>query len=258
MRDKNILLTSGVDVAKALELLGDMETYDATLEDFLNGIYGKLADLQSYKEVSDMANYAVFAHSIKSDARYLGFTKLAEIAYQHEMEGKANNMYFVSTNYDEFVKETNRIINVVKEYLGKEITEPTVEKPKIVKDKKILVVDDSNLIRNFIEKIFADSYEVVMASDGQVAINLINQNSEDIVAMLLDLNMPNVNGFDVLNYFKEHDLFKKIPVSIISGAEEKETIDKAFTYDIVDLLPKPFNERDIKSVIDKTINYKNM
>ena len=256
MKDVSFLITSGIDVKKSLELLGDMDTYNATLEDFLSGIYGKLADLQSYKEVSDMANYAVFAHSIKSDARYLGFTKLAEIAYQHEMEGKANNVYFVSNNYDEFVKETNRIINVVKEYLGKEVVQTEVERPKIVKDKKILVVDDSNLIRNFIEKIFADSYEVIMATDGQGALNIINENSNDIVAMLLDLNMPNVNGFDVLNYFKEHNLFKKVPVSIISGAEEKETIDKAFTYDIVDLLPKPFNERDIKAVIDKTINYK--
>ena len=258
MKDESFLITSGVDVKKALELLGDMDTYNATLNDFLAGIYGKLADLQSYKEVGDMANYAVFAHSIKSDARYLGFTKLAEIAYQHEMEGKANNIYFVSNNYDELVKETNRIINVVKEYLGKEVAPVETERPKIIKDKKILVVDDSNLIRNFIEKIFANSYEVVMATDGQGALNIINENSDDIVAMLLDLNMPNVNGFDVLNYFKEHDLFKKVPVSIISGAEEKETIDRAFTYDIVDLLRKPFNERDIKSVIDKTINYKNM
>ena len=256
MKDVSFLMTSGIDVKKSLELLGDMDTYNATLNDFLAGIYGKLADLQSYKEVSDMANYAVFAHSIKSDARYLGFTKLAEIAYQHEMESKANNMYFVSNNYNELVKEANRVINVVKEYLGKEVTPLETEKPKIIKDKKILVVDDSNLIRNFIEKIFADNYEVVMATDGQGALNIIKENSDDIVAMLLDLNMPNVNGFDVLNYFKEHNLFKKVPVSIISGAEEKETIDRAFTYDIVDLLRKPFNERDIKAVIDKTINYK--
>ena len=70
--------------------------------------------------------------------------------------------------------------------------------------------------------------------------------------------MPNVNGFDVLEYFKNNNLFKKVPVSIISGAEERETIERAFNYDIVDLLAKPFNERDIKSVIEKTINYKNM
>jgi CheY-like chemotaxis protein len=259
MKDISLLYGNGIDVQKSLELLGDMETYDATLEDFLAGIYGKLADLKSYKEISDMANYAIYAHSIKSDARYLGFTRLADLAYQHEMESKSNNIYFVTNNYDALIKEADRIINVVKQYLGKEYVASSVaERPKIVKDKKILVVDDSNLIRNFVEKIFADSYEVVMATDGQVALDVINTNGEDIAAVLLDLNMPNVNGFDVLEYFKQNNLFKKIPVSIISGAEEKETIDKAFTYEIVDLLSKPFNERDIKSVIEKTINYKNM
>lgn len=259
MKDVSLLYGNGIDVQKSLELLGDMETYDATLEDFLAGIYGKLGDLKSYKEVGDMANYAVFAHSIKSDARYLGFTRLADLAYQHEMEGKANNIYFVANNYEALIKEANRIINVVKQYLGKDYVQSVVaERPKIIKDKKILVVDDSNLIRNFIEKIFADSYEVVMATDGQVALNIINEDADNIAAMLLDLNMPNLNGFDVLEYFKQNNLFKKVPVSIISGAEEKETIDRAFTYDIVDLLAKPFNERDIKSVIEKTINYKDM
>lgn len=259
MKDVSLLYGNGVDVKGALELLGDMETYNATLEDFLAGIYGKLADLKSYKEVGDMSNYAIFAHSIKSDARYLGFTALAEAAYQHEMEAKSNNMYFVSNNYEALIKEANRIINVVKQYLGKEYVAAAVEeRPKIVKDKKILIVDDSNLIRNFIEKIFADSYDVIMATDGAVALNVLKNNMDDIAAMLLDLNMPNLNGFDVLEYFKQNNLFKKVPVSIISGAEEKETIDRAFTYDIVDLLAKPFNERDIKSVIEKTINYKNM
>lgn len=259
MKDVSLLINNGIDVNNALELLGDMATYDATLEDFLDGIYGKLADLQSYKEISDMANYAIFAHSIKSDARYLGFTKLAEIAYKHEMESKANNMYFVSDNYNEFVNEAYRIINVVKEYLGKAVVPVAPVEPKqTIKDKKILVVDDSNLIRSFVEKIFKDNYEVIMASDGAVALSAINEDSGSIVAVLLDLNMPNVNGFEVLEYFKQKDLFKKIPVSIISGAEERETIQRAFTYDIVDLLPKPFNERDIKSVIEKTINYKDM
>ena len=258
MKDISVLLSNQIDVQKALELLGDMETYDATLEDFLAGIYGKLADLKSCKEVGDMANYAIYAHSIKSDARYLGFTNLAQIALDHEMESKANNVYYVTNNYDKFIQEANHIISVVKKYLDKDYVEPKVETPTQEKRLKILVVDDSNLICNFIRKIFADKYDVVMANDGKIALDVVEHNPQDMAAMLLDLNMPNVNGFDVLEYFKEKQLFNKIPVSIISGAEEKETIDRAFTYDIVDLLSKPFNERDIKSVIEKTINYKNM
>ena len=47
-----------------------------------------------------MANYAIQVHSLKSDAKYFGFETLAELAYKHEMESKANNMYFVTDNYE--------------------------------------------------------------------------------------------------------------------------------------------------------------
>lgn len=258
MKNVTFLTNNGVDVQKSLEYLGNMEVYEETLKDFLEGIDAKLQNLNHYKEIGDMANYAVFAHSIKSDARYLGFTTLGEIAYNHEMEGKAGNLHYITLHYDALVNEVKHFVEIVKKYLEEpsEKTEKIKEQPTSL-DKKILVVDDSDLMLKFVQKIFDGTYQVIMAKDGADAIEKIKQ-TPTIAAMLLDLNMPNVNGFAVLEYFKQNDLFKKIPVSIISGADEKEVIDKAFTYDIVDLLVKPFNERDIKSVIEKTINYKNM
>ena len=70
--------------------------------------------------------------------------------------------------------------------------------------------------------------------------------------------MPKVDGFAVLNFMRENNLFSKIPVSIISGDSSKETIDKAFTYQIVDMLSKPFSEQSVKMVIEKTLIYKDM
>ena len=81
----------------------------------------------------------------------------------------------------------------------------------------------------------------------------IVQTNGRIVAMLLDLNMPNVNGFQVLEYFKANNLFDKIPVSIITGLGNEDFIKKAREYPIVDILRKPFNERDIKTVVEKTV-----
>ena len=67
--------------------------------------------------------------------------------------------------------------------------------------------------------------------------------------------MPEVNGFEVLDYFKANQLFSKIPVSIITGDNSKETRDRVFSYGVVDILVKPFNERDVKLVLDKTIYF---
>lgn len=253
MKDVSFLVENGIDVKGSLELFGDMDMYNETASDFLNSVPKKLADIKKYKEASDMPNYAILVHSLKSDSKYLGFTKLAELAYNHEMKSKANDITYVYTNYDELMREANRIVNVVKEYMGMEI-EQEEEKPVIVKDKTILVVDDSNIIRNFIKKIFNDTYEVIVANDGREAIDAISLNpNSNIVGMLLDLNMPNVNGYEVLEYFDKHNLFSKIPVSIVTGDDYRETVDRVFAYPVVDILIKPFNERDIKRIVEKTI-----
>lgn len=256
MKDINLLTSNGIDVQKSLELFGDMAVYDETLEEFLNGVNDKLANLKKYKEASDMANYAIFAHSLKSDARYLGFTKLAELALEHEMQGKANNAGFVYDNYDILIQEANRIIGVTSSYLGRTNSQPVEVKRNVIKDEAILVVDDSDLIINFISKIFNDTFEVVMAHDGKEAIDILTTTIDNrIKGVLLDLNMPNVDGFEVLDYFKDNNLFAKYPVSIITGADDRDSIDRAFTYPIIDMLQKPFNERDVKRVVEKTTMY---
>ncbi len=122
-------------------------------------------------------------------------------------------------------------------------------------NKKILVVDDSLIVKKLIENALQDEYVVVKANNGKEATDLIVKD-KDICAMLLDLNMPDYDGFYVLNYFKNNNLFKRIPVSIISGDDSKETIDRAFTYDIVDMLSKPFEKSNVKNIVNKMISYK--
>ncbi len=256
MKDVNLLIENGANVKKALELFGDMETYDDTLSTFLSEVPDKLQKIKNYKEIGDMANYAIQVHSLKSDARYFGFEKLAEIAYEHELKSKENDMYFVTEHFDELMTEANRIVNLVKKYMGIGSVSEESYKKETNHDKAILVVDDSNIIRNFILKIFKDDFEVIIANDGKEAIDIINnpEKNSKIKAMLLDLNMPNVNGFEVLDYFKSNDLFKKYPTSIITGVDDKESIEKAYKYPIIDILLKPFNERDVKKILEKTLN----
>lgn len=124
-------------------------------------------------------------------------------------------------------------------------------------NKAIIVADDSMIIRNIIEKSLNDEYVVLKASNGKEAIKHITDKKYDIIGMILDLNMPDGDGFLVLNYFKNNNLFKKYPIVIISGDDTKETIDKAFAYDIVDMLNKPFSKDNIKNMINKMINVKN-
>jgi len=268
MKDQNFLIENGIDLQTSLELFGDIEMYNESLGDFMIEIDGKLAKLKNSKEISDMDNYAVVVHSLKSDAKYFGFTNLAEMAFQHEVQSKAKNALYVKDNYDALIEEANKIIDIVKEYLGRDTSttegevrtpiEPAMPKeaqPTNDNSQTILIVDDSDIIKNFIQKKFETKYKVLTAADGEEAINEI-KNNLNIAAMLLDLNMPNVNGFEVLDYMRSQDLFKHIPVSVITGNDNKEIDDKAFEYPIVDILKKPFSEGLIANIIEKTINSK--
>ena len=105
-------------------------------------------------------------------------------------------MYYVADNYKELMEEANRIVKLVKSYLGvateKDIKKETTHSDNTEKNK-ILVVDDSNIISNFITKIFDDTYDVISLKDGKEAIDFLASNTSTIRGMLLDLNMPNVN-----------------------------------------------------------------
>jgi len=335
MKDVNILTNNGVNVQQGLELFGDMEMYDETLADFLTMVADKVNHLESTK-TSDMPNYAIEVHSLKSDARYLGFTTLADLAYQSEMKSKANDTNFVLENHPKIVAETKRIISLAQQYLGQEVVDliPNVssdqQSPSEIKTESqpvqnvpnsniqpinpqnqvqesapqlnniyaqsdnnqiefisepaqndvmsqalymqqqeqdintdipavkkgiILVIDDSNLVGNFVKKIFNKEYDVITASDGNKGIELMTNPdiSPKVRACLVDLNMPVVNGFQVMDYFYANGIFVKTPVAVISGVEEPEVLEKASNYPVIEVLNKPFNERDIQRVVERCL-----
>ena len=287
MKDVNILKNYGVDVSKALELLGDMRMYNEVMSDFLSMIGDKINLLNQYKSVNDMTNYAIEVHSLKSDVRYLGFMGVGELAYELELKSKENDIAAVSAKHDNLINEVNKMVNVCKQYL--EITTPSapetpVQTPAPVtntagmdpmsqalvfqenmtvedtssntpKDGVILIVDDSEMIGNFVKKVFNSKYEIVICKDGGEAIEYCknDENRAKIKSCLLDLNMPNVDGFHVLEFFKENNYFVKLPVVVISGIEDRALLQKANSYPIVGILAKPFNERDVTMSVNQCL-----
>ena len=126
----------------------------------------------------------------------------------------------------------------------------------IINEKAILVVDDSNITRNLIDHVYKDKYKVLMASDGKGAMDIVDVMKDSIVAILLDLNMPDVDGFTVLDYFMEKKILDEIPVCIITGEEAPEIIGKVKTYPVSAILLKPFSADQISTVVTKAIELK--
>lgn len=126
----------------------------------------------------------------------------------------------------------------------------------IINEKAILVVDDSNITRNLIDHVYKDKYKVLMASDGKAAMDIVDVMKDSIVAILLDLNMPDVDGFTVLDYFMDKKILDEIPVCIITGEEAPEIIGKVKTYPVSAILLKPFSADQISTVVTKAIELK--
>lgn len=117
--NRDFLIQNGVDIDKALETLDTIEMYNSVLNDFSEEITDKWSRILEYKDNEDMKNYAIEVHSLKSDCKYLGFTTLAELSYQHELKSKENDLDFVKDNFSTLESEYEKIKKIVKEYQQK-------------------------------------------------------------------------------------------------------------------------------------------
>ena len=94
------LRENDIDVDSGIDILGDIEMYDETLDDFVLEMEERIPNIEKYKEESDMENYAILVHALKGDSKYLGFTKLADLAYNHQIKSQEGNVDYVNEHYD--------------------------------------------------------------------------------------------------------------------------------------------------------------
>lgn len=198
-------------------------------------------EVVDYKKKLDKENKSI------SDAIYL---------INHALENSNSNQETRQYINSVFNKVTEEHPELNKAIFNKMALSSSYKKPSI------LIVDDSSIIRNSLKRIFSNEYEILVAKNGEEAINIITENvlssdlngsKENIVGMLLDLIMPESDGFEVLNFMRSNDLFSRIPVAIISGDESRETRKRVYQYEIVDMLEKPFNTENIRRRFGKII-----
>lgn len=111
---------------------------------------------------------------------------------------------------------------------------------------KILIVDDVELNQDMLEMILQDEYQILKAGNGRQALDLLEEQHEEIAVILLDLIMPEVDGFAVMDTMKEKGWMEKIPVLIISGETAVTIEKKCFEYGVSDFIRKPFDNMLVK------------
>lgn len=120
--------------------------------------------------------------------------------------------------------------------------------------KKILSVDDSTTIRKIIRSsVEILNYELLEASGGNEALDILAKERENVKLILLDINMPGMSGFDFLKTIKRDNLYKDIPVMMVTTEGEKENIVKAVQAGVANYLLKPFTSEELTKKIMQCI-----
>ncbi len=118
--------------------------------------------------------------------------------------------------------------------------------------KKILIVDDQVNFTHIIKMIIeSQGFEGLTASNGQEAIDKMKDALPDLI--LLDLMMPEMTGFEVLEEIKDKSKFQKIPVIVISALAEKKYVDRAYNLGAVDYIVKDFDPDELLSSIKENL-----
>lgn len=133
----------------------------------------------------------------------------------------------------------------------------TDEDDKIINEGKkatILVVDDAEINRTILSSILGNEFNVIEATSGKECIEDLEKYGSKLSLILLDIVMPDINGFDVLKYMTINHYIEDIPVITITGDESEQTIRKAYELGVSDFINRPFDAKVVYRRVSNTIN----
>ncbi len=126
--------------------------------------------------------------------------------------------------------------------------------------QKILVVDDATVNRELLREMLEESYEIEMAENGHQALRKLLEYKAELSAVLLDLQMPEMDGYAVIDAMKGNGWLEQIPVLVISGENAAEVESRCLEIGVSDFIHKPFDGSIVKNRVKNTIDlfaYKN-
>jgi DNA-binding response OmpR family regulator len=118
--------------------------------------------------------------------------------------------------------------------------------PKMTSKWSILIVDDEFAVRESLRMLLKSYYKIFAAPNGEEALKILKDRKIDLIT--LDLNMPKLSGIDTLREIRKID--EKVPVIIVTGYGTQKDEKEALLYGVRDFISKPFNIKEIVSVID--------
>lgn len=128
-----------------------------------------------------------------------------------------------------------------------------IANPSATHKYKILIVDDSEMNREILSSILGDEFDILEAADGKECISVIRKYGRDIALVLLDIVMPEMDGFEVLEFMNKHEWIDDIPVIMISSEDSAASVKKAYEMGVSDYINRPFDVEVVHRRVFNTI-----
>ena len=157
---------------------------------------------------------------------------------------------------DEAIAKADQLMYKAKEHKAQVITEcdkTIFKKEKIQNKPRILIVDASEFNRAILKEILEETYEIIEADGGKEALHKIDEYGMEISLVLLDIIMPEKDGFEVLKYMEEERLISDIPVIIISSEDSANYIRRAYEMGVSDYINRPFDANIVYQRVSNTV-----
>ena len=123
---------------------------------------------------------------------------------------------------------------------------------KAIEIRSVLVVDDDEIMRNGLKRILeSEGYKVLVASDGLELSKVLESARLDLI--LLDVNLPWVDGFELCRLIKSHYALKEVPLVLVSARKSPEDVQRGFDMGCNDYVTKPFDIEHITGVVNKLL-----
>ena len=207
---------------------------DVTEEEFSH----RLQEIHDKIHLASVPGYSRLQLTVSIGGAIAGPNELIE-----DVIGKADRfMYQAKTRKDLVVTESNTI----KEYNN---TDKTVDHENL--KQEILIVDDSELNREILAEMLKKDFRTLEASSGEECLSLLKEYGTGISLVLLDIVMPGMDGFEVLEEMNRNHWMEDIPVIMISSEETESYIRKAYEMGVSDYISRPF---DAKVVYRRVLN----
>ena len=157
---------------------------------------------------------------------------------------------------DEAIAKADQLMYKAKDHKAQVITEcdkTIFKKEKIQNKPRILIVDASEFNRAILKEILEETYEIIEADGGKEALHKIDEYGMEISLVLLDIIMPEKDGFEVLKYMEEESLISDIPVIIISSEDSANYIRRAYEMGVSDYINRPFDANIVYQRVSNTV-----